>query len=76
MPINWEDVRFRGDARDVEDFLETYRVNDYLDAFEENRKQIDRGIREKLNQGGHPADRAAVAAEYTACSTRSAARWS
>ncbi len=52
MPIDWNDVRFRGDARDVKELLETYRVDDYLDAFEENRKQIDRGIREKLIKEG------------------------
>lgn len=51
MP-NWDDVRFRGDARDVKELFETYRVDDYLDAFEENRKQLDRGIREKLIKEG------------------------
>jgi hypothetical protein len=49
---NWADVRYRGDARDVEELFNTYRINDYLEAFEENRRQRDRGIREKLIKEG------------------------
>ena len=45
MPVNWDDVRYRGDALDVEELTRTYRVNDYLDTFEENRRQADLGIR-------------------------------
>lgn len=51
-PVNWDDVRYRGDALDVEELTRTYRVNDYLDTFEENRRQADRGIREKLIKHG------------------------
>ena len=42
MPVNWDDVRYRGDALDVEELTRTYRVNDYLDTFEENRRQAER----------------------------------
>ncbi len=52
MAINWDDVRFRGDASDVAELVETYRINDYLDAVEENLKQIDQGVREKLIKEG------------------------
>jgi hypothetical protein len=52
MAVNWEDVRYRGDALDVEELTRTYRITDYLDAFEENRRQADRGIREKLIKQG------------------------
>jgi uncharacterized tellurite resistance protein B-like protein len=52
MPIDWNDVRYRGDARDVEELLNTYRVADYLETFEENRRQLDRGIRERLLKEG------------------------
>jgi len=45
MTINWQDVRYRGDARDVEEMFETYRVGDYLETFEENARQRDEGIR-------------------------------
>lgn len=50
--VRWEDVRYRGDALDVEELVRTYRVNDYLDTFEENRRQADLGIREKLIKHG------------------------
>ncbi len=50
--VRWEDVRYRGDAADVEELVRTYRVNDYLDTFEENRRQADLGIREKLIKHG------------------------
>lgn len=53
MPaVRWDDVRYRGDAADVEELTRTYRVDDYLDTFEENRRQADRGIREKLIKHG------------------------
>lgn len=52
MAIKWEDVRYRGDARDVEELLTTYRIGDYLEAFEENRRQVDQGIRERLMKEG------------------------
>jgi hypothetical protein len=50
--VRWDDVRYRGDALDVEELVRTYRVNDYLDTFEENRRQADQGIREKLIKHG------------------------
>jgi Zn-dependent protease with chaperone function/uncharacterized tellurite resistance protein B-like protein len=52
VAADWDDVRYRGDARDVEELFETYRINDYLQAFEENRRQRDRGVREKLIKEG------------------------
>jgi hypothetical protein len=50
--VRWEDVRYRGDTLDVEELTRTYRLNDYLNTFEENRRQADRGIREKLIKHG------------------------
>jgi hypothetical protein len=50
--VRWDDIRYRGDAQDVEELTRTYRLNDYLDTFEENRRQADRGIREKLIKHG------------------------
>jgi len=52
MAIRWEDVRYRGDARDVEELMTTYRIGDYLEAFEENLRQVDQGIRERLMKEG------------------------
>jgi uncharacterized tellurite resistance protein B-like protein len=52
MSIDWNDVRYRGDARDVDELLTTYRVADYLQAFEENRRQLDQGVRERLIKEG------------------------
>jgi len=52
MAIKWDDVRYRGDARDVSELVNTYRIDDYLDAFEENLKQIDQGVRERLIKEG------------------------
>jgi uncharacterized tellurite resistance protein B-like protein len=52
MPIDWNDVRYRGDAKDVEDLMTTYRVADYLATFEENRRQLDHGVRERLLKDG------------------------
>ena len=36
----------RGDAADVKELYDTYRIGDYLEAFEENRRRHDQGIRE------------------------------
>ncbi len=52
MAVNWSEVRYRGDVQDVEELTRTYRLADYLDTFEENRRQMDRGIREKLIKHG------------------------
>jgi uncharacterized tellurite resistance protein B-like protein len=52
VAIDWNDVRYRGDARDVEELLTTYRVADYLETFEENRRQVDHGVRERLIKDG------------------------
>ena len=52
MAIDWNDVRYRGDARDVQELLTSYRVTDYLEAFEENRRQVDHGVRERLIKEG------------------------
>jgi uncharacterized tellurite resistance protein B-like protein len=50
--VNWAEVRYRGDVQDVEELTRTYRLADYLDTFEENRRQMDRGIRERLIKHG------------------------
>jgi len=39
MALNWEDIRYRGDMRDVQELYDSYRIGDYLEAFEENRRQ-------------------------------------
>lgn len=52
MARDWEDIRYRGDAADVKELFETYRVGDYLVAFEENRRRHDQGIRERLLKHG------------------------
>jgi len=52
MAIDWADVRYRGDAADVEELMTTYRVADYLATYEENRRQIDQGVRERLLKEG------------------------
>ncbi len=52
MSINWEEYRYGGDAADVSSLFELYRISDYLDAFDENRRRHDRGIREQLLQHG------------------------
>lgn len=50
--VNWDEIRYRGDAQDVDELVRVYRVNDYLDTVEANRRQLDRGIREKLIKHG------------------------
>jgi hypothetical protein len=52
MAIDWNDLRYRGDARDVDELMTTYRIGDYLEAYEENSRQVDRGIRERLMKEG------------------------
>ena len=52
MAVNWTEIRYRGDVQDVEELTRTYRLEDYLDTFEENRRQMDRGIRERLIKHG------------------------
>ncbi len=52
MAINWDDVRYRGDKTDVEELYAVYRIGDYIDATEEDRRQQDRGVREKLIKDG------------------------
>lgn len=52
MAINWDDVRYRGDAYDVKELFDTYRVADYLGTVEAERRQQDRGVREKLLKEG------------------------
>jgi Zn-dependent protease with chaperone function len=52
MATDWNDVRYRGDAADVEELMTTYRVADYLETYEENRRQIDQGVRERLLKEG------------------------
>jgi len=34
MPIDWKDVRYRGDLADVEELFITYRVENYLKTYE------------------------------------------
>lgn len=52
MSLNWDDIRYRGDAADVEELYQSYRVGDYLDTFEENRRRHDQGVRERLIKHG------------------------
>lgn len=52
MAIDWDDVRYRGDKADVDELYAVYRVGDYIDATEEDRRQQDRGVREKLLKDG------------------------
>jgi len=52
MALNWEDIRYRGDMRDVQELYDSYRIGDYLEAFEENRRQQDEGVRENLLKHG------------------------
>jgi Zn-dependent protease with chaperone function len=52
MAIDWNAVRYRGDAADVEELMTTYRVADYLETYEENRRQVDQGVRERLLKEG------------------------
>jgi len=52
MPHVWEKYRYRGDQADVQELFDTYRIGDFLDAFEENRRRHDMGVRERLLQHG------------------------
>lgn len=52
MSIDWKDIRYRGDAADVAELFETYRVGDYLATAEENRRQQDKGVREQFLKDG------------------------
>jgi len=52
MPIDWNEVRYRGDAQDVKELFEIYRVGVYLDTFEENARRREEGIRERFLKGG------------------------
>jgi uncharacterized tellurite resistance protein B-like protein len=52
MARDWEKYRYRGDAADVQELHDTYRIGDYLDAFEENRRRHDLGVRERLLKNG------------------------
>jgi len=52
MPHAWKSYRYRGDAADVQQLFDVYRIGDYLDAFDENRRRHDEGIREQLLQHG------------------------
>jgi len=52
MARDWQDIRYRGDNNDVQELFDTYRVGDYLDTFEENRRRHDQGMREQLLKHG------------------------
>ncbi|MBM4167651.1 MAG: hypothetical protein FJ215_00605 [Ignavibacteria bacterium] len=52
MPINYEDIRYRGDAEDVKELFEVYRVENYLNTYEERLRQDDSGLRQKLMKEG------------------------
>ena len=52
MALNWDDIRYRGDARDIQELHDSYRIADYLDAFEQNRRSQDDGVREQLLKHG------------------------
>ncbi len=50
--IDWDYLRYRGDLRDRDELLETYRVADFLDTFEENRRRQEDTIRNHLMSEG------------------------
>lgn len=52
MTIDWNTIRYRGDAADVKELFDAYRVGDYIDAFEENRRRQEQGMREELLKNG------------------------
>jgi len=52
MPVSWPDIRYPGDARDVEELRHSYRIDDYLDVIETNRRKQDVGMRESLLKEG------------------------
>ena len=41
MAIDWNDIRYRGDAKDVDELLTTYRVADYLQTYSEKNLNLD-----------------------------------
>ncbi len=52
MPVNYDDIRYRGDAADVRELFEVYRVEDYLDTYEERLRSDDAGLRQRLMKEG------------------------
>jgi uncharacterized tellurite resistance protein B-like protein len=52
MPVNYEDIRYRGDSEDVKELFDVYRVEDYLDTYEERLKSDDAGLRQRLMKDG------------------------
>jgi len=52
MSINFEDIRYRGDAKDVAELFETYRIENYLDTYEERLRREAIGFRERLMKDG------------------------
>lgn len=52
MPINYQDIRYRGDAMDVKELFEVYRVENYLATFEERLKMDESGLRQQLIKNG------------------------
>ncbi|MCB1150649.1 M48 family metalloprotease [bacterium] len=48
----WEQYRYRGDAADVQTLFDTYRIQDYLEVYEENARRHDQGVREQLMTHG------------------------
>jgi len=53
MPINYQDIQYRGDLLDVKELYETYRVENFIDTVEISEKQNDiYSHREKLIKNG------------------------
>lgn len=52
MSINYDDIRYTGDAKDVTELFETYRIENYLDTYEEKQKRGEIGFRERLMKDG------------------------
>jgi len=52
MPHVWEQYRYRGDAADVQQLFDVYHIGEYLEAFEENSRRHEHGIRERLMTHG------------------------
>lgn len=50
--LDLDRIRYRGDLADIRELAETYRIGDYLEAFEENLLQQENDIRSKLLTDG------------------------
>lgn len=49
---DWEAVRYRGDAADVHELYEVYRVGHYLDTYDQSQRRRDQRVRDKFLADG------------------------